>query len=485
MRPTEKNAVSTRRSGIPEGLLTGSPPRAYLYYLAVIVELGASAVSGVGFVLEQNYYFLGGTVLWVLWFVVMFLVTRSSSDHWLRPHEKPLHRSAAAIFIFLFLVGVAEFVGMAELYPQFIRHQRTGGDLVEALDGLNTVFEYNDSTILVQQATENLLNGENPYLHANIIEGLLAFNGAPDRVTPLREGRFKDIFPYPALHELELLYQDSIRDPSDPPEELESRFCYPAGAFLLPAPFIALGIDDLRWVLGGFALAGLAFAVWRIPRAGSKLVFLGGAVISLEFWNSIGAGETSMLIFPLLMVAWLSLSHNRWLSLVFMGLAVATKQTAWFILPFYLVLFLKTYGWRRVPAAAGLIVGVFLAVNLPFAVTDFKLWLDSVLSPMLDPMFPLGVGIVTLVTSGLIDVHSSLPFTIMEVAAGILALVWYYRHCREYPHVGLVLAVLPIFFAWRSLWTYFYYVGIIALAGVLNGAANGDANIRPAPRETD
>lgn len=470
MRTTEKKAAETQR-GFPGGLLTSSPPRTYLYYVAVFVELGASAVSGVGFVLEDSHYFLGGTVLWAVWFVLMFMVTRPSSDEWLRPQSKFLHRIAAVIFIFLFVVGVAELIGMAGLYPRLIRHERTGGEFVEVLQGLNTVFEYNDSTILVQQASENLLKGDNPYAHANIIEGLIQFEGAPDRVTPLRQGRFADIFPYPALHQLELLFQDAVQDPANPPVELESRFCYPAGAFLLPAPFIAMGMDDLRWILAGFALAGLAYALWRIPRAGNKLLFLGGALISLEFWNSVGAGETSMLVFPLLMVAWLSLDRNRWVSLAFMGLAIATKQTAWFILPFYLIFFLKTYGWRQITAGIGIMVAVFVALNLPFAIADFKLWLDSVISPMADPMFPLGVGIITLVTSGLVDIQSTIPFTIMEAAAGVLALVWYYRNCRKYPHVALVLAVLPIFFAWRSLWTYFYYVGLISFAGVLSGAS--------------
>ncbi len=36
-----------------------------------------------------------------------------------------------------------------------------------------------------------------------------------------------------------------------------------------------------------------------------------------------------------------------------------------------------------------------------------------------------------------------------------------------YPHTALVLSVFPLFFAWRSLWGYFFYVDIILLAAVL------------------
>ncbi len=97
MRRTEKKAAPGLRRGFPGGLLTNSPPRAYLYYVAVLVELGASAVSGVGFVLEDSHYFLGGTVLWAVWFVIMFMVTRPTADDWLRPQSKFLHRAAAVI----------------------------------------------------------------------------------------------------------------------------------------------------------------------------------------------------------------------------------------------------------------------------------------------------------------------------------------------------------------------------------------------------
>jgi hypothetical protein len=49
----------------------------------------------------------------------------------------------------------------------------------------------------------------------------------------------------------------------------------------------------------------------------------------------------------------------------------------------------------------------------------------------------------------------------------VLAIVWYYFNCRRYPDTALVLSVLPLFFAWRSLWGYFFYFDIIMLAAIL------------------
>lgn len=445
-----------------------APPRARLYFAAVVIQLLASALSGVGFVLETPGYFLGGAAAWAVWFVLMFLMTRPTTDNFLERHTRLLRRGAGTIFIALFIVGFLEVIGMTVLYPLYYENDENPGNFSEVMTGLNKVFEYNDSTILTQQASENLLEGNNPYAHANIVEGLIKYDGEYDRVTPLRAGRFADVFPYPALSQLEELWEEATLNPSQIPPEIESRLCYPAGSFLLPAPFIAIGITDIRVIYAIFAVGGLLYAVWRIPGR-RRLIFIGGVLVSLEFWNSVAAGETGITCFPLLLVAWLSVGRNNRLSVIFMGIAVATKQTAWFVLPFYLIYLFHAAGPGRIPAAFGIIAGIFAAFNLPFIIADPGLWLSSVVSPMTDPMFPLGVGIINLVTSGVIDIRSALPFTVMELLGIAAALVWYYRNCREYPAAGLILAVAPLFLAWRSLWMYFFYVGIIAFAAVMAG----------------
>jgi hypothetical protein len=89
------------------------------------------------------------------------------------------------------------------------------------------------------------------------------------------------------------------------------------------------------------------------------------------------------------------------------------------------------------------------------------------MAPVLDDLFPLGVGIITLVTGGVLIIESPLLFTILELLIGITAIIWFYYNCRRYPNAGPLLAVLPLFFAWRSLWPYFFYFDIIILTAVL------------------
>jgi uncharacterized membrane protein len=150
-----------------------------------------------------------------------------------------------------------------------------------------------------------------------------------------------------------------------------------------------------------------------------------------------------------------------------MGLAVATKQTAWFFVPFYIILLFRTQGIKKMLAAMSIITFIFIITNLPFIIAAPKLWIASILSPMADPMFPLGSGLISLVTSGILQIQSAFPFTILEGIAFVTAILWYWRYCRRYPQTGIVLAIIPLFFAWRSLFSYFFYVDIILLAYIM------------------
>ena len=126
--------------------------------------------------------------------------------------------------------------------------------------------------------------------------------------------------------------------------------------------------------------------------------------------------------------------------------------------------------------AGVIIIGVFLAANGAFIAQDPGLWLSSVWAPITHDMFPLGVGIISLVSGGVVDIQSPLLFNILEIAIAVTAVIWYFFKCRRYPETGLILAVLPLFFAWRSLWGYFFYIDIIILASIMLGEYGAKAD---------
>ena len=441
-------------------------PRILLFFIAVIIKLLASALSAIGFVLNNSALLIAGTIIWLIWFAVLFMIAVPRIDRLLQKQMRWLKPAALTIFTVLFVLGLVFLITLTSYGLGVFQVDRLGEKPTKLVASFENVFAYNDATALCHQATENLIEGDNPYANANVVSAMQQFGGSYDKSTPLREGKFAEIFPYPTAQELEQLWLEALEAPEQVPPELESKLGYPAGCFLLPAPFVLLGIEDIRIAYLILILPALAYVTCKIP-VNMRLLFIGAVLVSLEIWNSVAAGETGALVFPFLLLAWILPRRHLWLSALFMGVAIATKQVAWFFVPFYLILIFRTMTLKKMLAVLSIIVSVFMVFNLSFIISDPKLWLTSITSSMIDNLFPLGVGIVTLVTGGVLNIQSPLIFTVLELFIGGLAIIWYFRNCRRYPHTGPILAVIPLFFAWRSLWPYFFYFDIIILAAVL------------------
>jgi uncharacterized membrane protein len=111
--------------------------------------------------------------------------------------------------------------------------------------------------------------------------------------------------------------------------------------------------------------------------------------------------------------------------------------------------------------------GIFLLLNVPFAALGPGAWFSSFAAIAVDPLFPVGVGTVSLVISGILTVSSPMLFDLTALAALAAGLGIYWVYGRIFPYLGPVLAILPFFFSWRSLWGYFFYADIIILACIL------------------
>ena len=464
--------------------------RVLLYYFAIPFQLAASAIAGIGFVLYDAKYLLLGNLLWVLWFVAMFFISIEGSERILKPILKFLKTGAVVIFIFLLLGGITEAVTLVIFNSSFVSKTTNNGAPQGAFQQLMTSFNhgfgYNDSTALSHQAAENVLQGKNPYKCPNVVKALLEFSPFPDRVTPLRVGRFADQFPYPTQERLKEVWQSAIQDPNRINAEYANNLAYPAGDFLIPAFFMLLGINDIRITFAILFVLALAYVVYRL-KSPQRYYFIGVVLISMELWNSIANGETGMLVLPFLLMSWFMLKKNGWVSAVFMGICMATKQTAWFFIPFYIIAAYKTYQVKKSVLMAVIIVAIFSVTNIPFMIGNIDVWVKSVFTPMSGDMFPVGVGLITMVTSGLIDIRSPLIFDILEFIVMGAGIIWYFRYYNKYALMGPLLATLPLFFAWRSLWPYFFYTGIIIIALILSGdwvrnkdkAANMPESYRP------
>jgi uncharacterized membrane protein len=83
-------------------------------------------------------------------------------------------------------------------------------------------------------------------------------------------------------------------------------------------------------------------------------------------------------------------------------------------------------------------------------------------------MFPLGNGLIRLSLSGIVALAPSAIYLLLEILAIIVCVYLYWRKTRRTLGIGFALPVVPLWFAWRSLTTYFYFVTLPALALALS-----------------
>jgi len=433
------------------------PPRLLLIFFAIIIQIGGEVLSWYAKNTGSPIVIFFAVILWLFWFGLVFLIAKPSVDEALRPYQKILHIAAAVIVAVLLFMAIGEGIGVHLVNTGVVKDNAMVTTLTEG-------FSYNDATALNQQASQTLLKGENPYAKSNIISAAEEFKVPTSYLTPLKQGAFADVFPYPTEQQMDEALSKAESSTNTLPVEFESKISYPAGSFLFQAPFVALGLKDTRWfyLLCAVVMVGIIF--WKAPKRLRPLVVI-AFITNLVFWNLIGTGQTDTLYILFLLVGWI-FRRNLWLSALFMGLAATTKQIAWLFIMFYLILMLREIGWKRAAQSLGVIVLTFTVTNLPFIFSAPQAWIQGVMGPIFDPMFPKGAGLVAFSIAGILP-PNSLFFTIIEIAVLLLALVWYYFNCRKYPQAGLMLAVLPLFFAWRSFSAYFYFASLLVFGAVI------------------
>ncbi len=335
----------------------------------------------------------------------------------------------------------------------------------------------NDGTTLDHYAAQQLLDGHNPYATSNIVDAVRYLHQDAAFTTPLRQGVFASRAPgdYPSEAERRAVFDQQAGHPGGP-VEFESQVSYPALAFLPLVPFVWAGLPSVV-LFFALCLLTLAILMIRSAPADARLWLALLLLADMPLLNATLVGDLDVFYILLLFVAWRWFHRPVAATLAF-GLALAAKQLAWFFAPFYLL-----YIWRRSGGRAALerlagAIAIFAVINAPFVINNPAAWLRGVLAPQLDPMFPLGTGLVRLSLAGVLPLAPSGVYLALESLAILVCLFVYWRERRPAAGMGFVLPVLPLWFAWRSLTTYFYFVTLPALVLALPDDAH-DEDVTP------
>lgn len=308
-----------------------------------------------------------------------------------------------------------------------------------------------------------VLAGRNPYTDdANFIPTLMAYPHAP--ATPMQSAIFGYGYDYPKQTFVFTIDRAYVHDPARYAAAFDPRtlHSYPALAFLVYIPLFLLGVQNVLWLnLAAFA----ALLVWMIrlaPRGQRGWVaFTALAALSVTF-SSLFL-ETELLCLLFLLPAWALRDRRGWVSALLLGLGCAFKQYCWFFAPFFLLDAWLRHGWREAARRAIIALAAFLAPNLPFILASPGAWWQSMWLPLSLPVFPQGMGLVTLALGHILPAPPKALFTALEVVAIGGALWLYARYPRRLREAVPLLALLPFFFAFRSPPNYFAVTPWLAL----------------------
>jgi uncharacterized membrane protein len=309
-----------------------------------------------------------------------------------------------------------------------------------------------DEMAFDQYAASLFVHGINPYLHS-MAPAIARYHVSPDGFTYRLNGQ-----PVTALS-------------------------YPALAFLFYTPLLAAGwstqaaaiVNVAAWI----AAVVVLFAV--VPRALRPVaIVLGSASIFVSY---AAGGVTDALFVPFLigaLVSWDRYATARgwhgWLSPVLMGMAMAVKQTPWFILVFLLTAIVLERrhlcgSWRgglgRSARYLAISVVAFLLPNLWFIAMSPAAWLRGVLAPFGGHVVPAGQGLVDVSLTLGVGGGSLAAYT---VAATLVMVALLVTEAASWPALRssfVLLSSLVLFFATRSLGSYLVELFPAALAAAV------------------
>lgn len=320
---------------------------------------------------------------------------------------------------------------------------------------------HNDAIVLNECAARVLLAGGHPYRDLDLFACYRERGIGPDRTTPLRRGLFSDVAVYPDDDQLDAAWALRSRGQGEN-VEFVWRPSYPPVSFLAIVPWVAAGWDtNVFYLLCLFAAMTLVLVRASPAARPWLLTALLGATSTVAF--TIGGSSDLLYALPLV-AAWLW--RERSWSAVAYGISAATKQIAWFFAPFLFLQWLHAYGLRAAAQRALVAATTFFVLNAPWLLTDAGAWLAGLVNPVAEPMFPRGAGVVFLGTNGVGPLLPNAAYLALEALAFGAALFVAWRERARSPELGIVLAIVPLYFAHRSLFSYFFLLPLFALAGL-------------------
>jgi hypothetical protein len=271
-------------------------------------------------------------------------------------------------------------------------------------------------------------------------------------------------------------------------------FSYPSLAFQIYQPFLALGTGLQTGVIVNVAAwsASILALFALLPRSVRAAALVVGS-LSTYVGFAVG-GVTDAIFVPLLIGAayhWYRFASERgpraWLGPVLFGLAMAVKQTPWFILPFVLAgiagqvrVNRGTWGFAAAGRYLGIALVAFAVPNAIYIIHSPHAWLSGLFTPFSSHTVPAGQGLVGLSLFTRLGGGSLTAYT---VTAAVTFVALWCVYVASFPRLRtwtFVVPALALFFATRS---FSSYLVILLPLGLLAAATDDDVGVAAGDRD--
>jgi hypothetical protein len=252
--------------------------------------------------------------------------------------------------------------------------------------------------------------------------------------------------------------------------------------FVLPIPLYALLTRVLGWYDQRIVYLLLFFcAFWPLARHAQQLerklslLILFGLNLFMAPYTAWG-GNDAVVLFWLVLSSCLLLGNRTTLSALSLGLACASKQTAWLFVPFFL-----TYVWAKAPAGEKIgalrksypLFLIPLLLVLPFLLWSPSAFLDDTFFYMSGqsassyPIRGVGVGSLLLAMGMVSDAHAYFPFTLLQLASCLPLLIFLLRRqtsLNDIRQCWLGYGLLLLTFSFFSRFFNHTLLGMVSIA---------------------
>jgi hypothetical protein len=316
-----------------------------------------------------------------------------------------------------------------------------------------------DEGVLTAHAMTALRHGVNPYRPA-----------WPHAVslfpTQLMGGGIVDRFDYPPLSAVLGAAAGLVWHGLATPAVLD-------GVALLAAGVIMFVAFPPRWrPLAVLVTFGIGFDATRAASGDPAVIALPFLAVALWQWPKVGAGG--------------ELGRSGIVRAVCLGLAAATQQLAWFIVPFVVVGMWRVRRGELPPRQAATVIGrclaisaaTFAVVNLPFAIAGPVDWWQGVTSVLTQHAVIYGPGLA-MISDNILPVSGALGF--YNYATGLLYIAFLVMFAVGIKRFGTAAAVLPMAVFLLSVRSQDTYYLVFAPVWIMTAVTTSRADFASAP----